>query len=285
MSPTLTATVLATPATSATPTGHGAFPLLMLGPSLGTRAERLWSPVVPLLSDVAYLVTWDLPGHGRSPATTEAFTVGDLADAVVELTEHTTRELGGTTAGAYHAGVSLGGATSLEIGLRHPREFSALAVFCSGAKLGTPQGWRERAELIRREGTGAVVDGSRQRWFAPGFTESRSEVADALLADLLEVDDESYARCCEALAAHDVTDRLGDIVTTTVAVAGEHDQVAPPEMADTIARAAPNARSVTLPGVAHLAPTEAPLATARVLRELIARAGASDPLEARKEDR
>lgn len=282
MSPTLTATPLTDPSA---PAGAGARPLLMLGPSLGTRGERLWAPVVPLLSEVAHLVVWDLPGHGRSPAATDPFTVGDLADAVTELTTRTVQDLEATPTGVYHAGVSLGGATSLEIGLRHAHAFSALALFCSGAKLGTPQGWNERAELIRSDGTAAVVDGSRQRWFAPGFVDSRPEIADALLADLLEVDDESYARCCEALAAHDVTDRLGDIVDPIVAVAGEHDQVAPPEMADAIAEAAQHARSITLPGVAHLAPSEDPVATARVLRELLESAGESDTLEARKETR
>lgn len=268
MSLTLSATPLTAVPPAGAPSDQGATkPLLLLGPSLGTSGPRLWAPIVEQLADVAHLVAWDLPGHGASPATTESFTVGDLADAVAALADSWSDETGATA--RFHAGVSLGGATSLEIGLRHPGAFDGLAVLCSGPKLGTPESWTERAALIRDKGTDAVVDGSRQRWFAPGFVDANPQVAGALLDGLHAVDDESYARCCEALASFDVRERLSEITDPIVAIAGVDDAVAPPEMAEGIAAAAAQGRAVSLDGVAHLAPSEDPVRTAEALRALM----------------
>jgi pimeloyl-ACP methyl ester carboxylesterase len=44
--------------------GSPDLPLLVCGPSLGTSATALWSPVATLLADDFHVVAWDLPGHG-----------------------------------------------------------------------------------------------------------------------------------------------------------------------------------------------------------------------------
>lgn len=239
-------------------------PLLVLGASLGTSCEVLWERVVPLLADVAHLVAWDLPGHGRSPVATEPFTVGDLADAVAELATSLD-----APAGRYYAGVSLGGATALELGLRHPGVFDGIAVICSGAALGTPAGWHDRAAAVRRQGTASLVSASAGRWFAPGYLDREPDLGARLLSTLTDADDESYARCCEALAQHDVTPRLSGIGDRLVAIAGELDAVAPPALAAQVALGVADGSYRTFTGVAHLAPAEDPEATAAALRALL----------------
>ena len=64
----------------------GERPLLVLGPSLGT-STALWNETAPLLADDVDLLAWDLHGHGDSPRADSTFTVGDLADAVVDLVD------------------------------------------------------------------------------------------------------------------------------------------------------------------------------------------------------
>lgn len=254
--PTITATQLSEPG----PTK----PLLLLGASLGTSCEVLWERVVPLLADEAHLVAWDLPGHGRSPVATEAFSVADLADAVAELAASIE-----APAGRYYAGVSLGGATGLELGLRHPGAVDGIAVICSGAALGTPAGWQDRAAAVRTQGTASLVSASAGRWFAPGYLDSEPDLGARLLSTLTDADDESYSRCCEALAGHDVAARLGGITDRLVAVAGELDAVAPPALAAQVAGGVAEGTYRTFTGVAHLAPAEDPDATAQVLRALM----------------
>ena len=56
---------------------------LLLGPSLGTTV-RLWARAAALLGSQFTLLAWDLPGHGRSPATTHPFSVAELAEGVID---------------------------------------------------------------------------------------------------------------------------------------------------------------------------------------------------------
>ena len=242
-------------------------PLLVLGPSLGT-STLLWSQAGALLGDDADVVAWDLPGHGVSPAAAETFTVAELADAVVELVDSIA-----PGARFHYAGVSLGGATGLQLGIKHGERLKSLSVQCTGAKIGTPEGWLERAVTVRNQGTGVMIEGSAQRWFAPGFMEREPDRSSHLLHTLRDADRFSYAFCCEALAGFDVRDELGGIRVPTQALAGAQDTVAPPSLAreivDGITAGGGTANAATLEEVAHLAPFEAPGHVAELLRSLI----------------
>jgi len=242
-------------------------PLLVVGPSLGT-STFLWSQAGALLGNDFDVVAFDLPGHGVSPAATEPFTVAELAEAVVELVDSIA-----PGARFHYAGVSLGGAAGLQLGIKHGERLKSLSVQCSGAKIGTPAGWLERAETVRNQGTPVMIEGSAQRWFAPGFMEHEPERCSRLLHTLRDADRFSYAFCCEALAGFDVRNELGSIRVPTQALAGAEDTVVPPsfakEVADGITAGGGTANAVTLEGVAHLAPFEAPGHVAELLRSLI----------------
>lgn len=245
----------------------GERPLLVVGPSLGTSSV-LWSDAATLLSDDYDVVAGQVPGHGVSPAATETFDVAGLADSVVDLVDAIAP---GET--FHYAGVSLGGATGLQLGIKHGERLKSLSVQCTGAKIGTPEAWLERAETVRSQGTPLMIQGSAQRWFAPGFMDREPERSSRLLHALRDTDRFSYAFCCEALAGFDVRDELGSITVPTQAVAGAEDTVAPPSLAretvDGITAGGGTANAVTLEGVAHLAPAEAPAHVAELLRTLI----------------
>jgi 3-oxoadipate enol-lactonase len=245
----------------------GERPLLVVGPSLGT-SSILWNGPASLLGTDYDVVAWDLPGHGVSPAATEAFDVAALADSVVDLVDSIA-----PGERFHYAGVSLGGATGLQLGIKHGERLKSLSVQCSGAKIGTPEGWLERAETVRKLGTPVVLQGSAERWFGPGFMEREPEVSSRLLHALRDADRFSYAFCCEALAAYDVRAELGSIAVPTQAVAGAADTVVPPSFAEEIVAGITagggTANAVTLEGVAHLAPAEAPGHVADLLRSLI----------------
>jgi len=243
-------------------------PLLVVGPSLGTSSV-LWEEVAVLLGADFDVVAWDLPGHGISPAAAEGFSVAELASAVVALVDSIAPD-----ARFHYAGVSLGGATGLQLALDHPDRLLSLSVQCSGAKLGTPEGWQERAATVRQLGTPVMIQGSAGRWFAPGFMERQPDISSRLLHALRDADRFSYAWCCDALAGFDVRNRLGEISVPTLAVAGVHDQVATPAIAEEMVRGITDgggtATAVVLDTVAHLAPTEAPDQVASLLKDFIA---------------
>lgn len=57
--------------------------VLIVGPSLGTSAEALWSRCAAMLP--FEVVGWDLPGHGRSRADRESYAIACEALASFDL--------------------------------------------------------------------------------------------------------------------------------------------------------------------------------------------------------
>ena len=245
----------------------GAGPLLVLGPSLGTSATTLWSPVADLLAEHFHVIAWDLPGHGRTTAVGDGFSMGELAAGVLTLVEAVLSERGEPGGTFGYAGDSVGGAVGLQLLLDHPERVSGAVLLCTGAKIGEPEGWHERAATVRASGTPVMVTGSAERWFAAGFLAAHADVATGLLQALQHADREGYAQICEALAGFDVRARLAEIDVPVLAVAGTEDVATPPALLTEIASGVRRGRLVVLDRVAHLAPAEAPGEVAHLIGE------------------
>ena len=241
------------PTLTATPLG-GRGPLLLAGPALGTSAATLWARCAAELAEDFEVLGWDLPGHGASAPAAGPFTVAELAQAV--------RALAGDRP-FHYAGDSIGGAVGLQLLLDHVPAGAAL--ICTGARIGTADSWRERAALVRAEGTAAVVAAAGQSWFGPGFADREPAIAAALLDHLAGADDQSYAWACEALAGFDLTARLAEVRSPVVAIAGAYDTRTPVAGLREIATRVPDGRLTVLDAVAHLAPAESPAATAALI--------------------
>ncbi|MFV5998165.1 3-oxoadipate enol-lactonase [Streptomyces sp. NPDC056231] len=232
-------------------------PVLILGPSLGTSLA-VWDAQTPALARRHRVIRWDLPGHGGSPAGALRDTgpgstvVADLAAVVLDLADQL-----GVTRFAY-AGLSLGGAVGAHLAVHHPQRITGLALVCSSARFGEPAAWRERAALVRAEGTEALAAGAPGRWFTAGFT--RTQVAERLVDDLRATAPEGYAACCDALAAYDLRPDLHRITVPTLVVAGRDDPATPPGHARELADGIPGATLLELPEASHLAPAERPQA-------------------------
>lgn len=242
-------------------------PLLVLGPSLGTSAATLWSACAAAgLTDAFDVLAWDLPGHGHNRSVPEEpFTMAELASGVLRVVDDVLAERGGDDTFCY-AGDSVGGAVGLQLLLDEPSRVSAAVLLCTGARIGTAESWEERIAQVRASGTPVMVPGSAERWFAPGFLEREPERGSALLHALSEAVDEGYAAVCGALAGFDVRERLGEITAPVLAIAGAHDAVTTPEHLREIASGVKDGRLEVLPDVAHLAPAEAPVVVAGLIR-------------------
>lgn len=258
-----------TPATVVTTvelTGNRQAPLLVVGPSLGTSAEALWGDCAALLADRFHVVGWDLPGHGANHAPVPStVTMADLARAVSDALPTVWRDRGQPAGPIGYAGVSVGGAVGLQLMLDLPGQVRSAVLACTGARIGTAGLWRERAATAVGAGTAALVDGSVQRWFAPGFAERRPEVVAALTDSLTAAGRAGYAAVCGALEHFDVVGRLGEIDVPILAIAGRYDLPTPPELVGQLASGVQRGRLAVLSHVAHLAPAEAPGEVARLI--------------------
>jgi 3-oxoadipate enol-lactonase / 4-carboxymuconolactone decarboxylase len=241
-------------------------PLLLLGTSIGTSATDLWSASAALLGERFHVVAWDLPGHGRNTDHASAgFTMAELASGVLALADQVLTDRGEPGGRLYYAGDSLGGAVGLQALLDAPDRILAAVLLCTGAKIGTAEGWRERAARVRASGTTVVVNQSVERWFAAGFLEREPQVGARLLESLRAADAEAYALACEALADFDVRSQLGKIAVPVLAVAGAEDFATPADLLAEIADGVQHGRLLILDSVAHLAPAEAPHDVAKLI--------------------
>jgi 3-oxoadipate enol-lactonase/4-carboxymuconolactone decarboxylase len=249
----------------------GSGPTLLLGPSLGTTAQHLWGAAAGPLSERYHVLAWDLPGHGESPPAGE-FTIDDLAAAVLDLLD-----------GPFsYAGVSLGGAVGLQLLLRAPSRVSAAVLLSTGARIGRPDAWAQRAERVRREGAGWLVAESPSRWFAPAHR--GDDTARTLLADLAETEPGSYAAACDALAGFDVRARLADIGAPVLAIAGAHDPPTPPASLRHIADGVQHGRLAIIDDASHQSPAEAPDAVAALITDFPGGSPATTSVERTRAD-
>ena len=250
--------------------------VLVVLPSLGTAVEPLWRAAVEELPADWTVVGVDLPGHGRSAAIADgdgpaagdpvaSTTIAELAEAVLAAVRQALPQASTFAV----AGDSVGGAIALQLALDHPDAIEAVAAFCTGAKIGQAEAWNDRAAHVEAAGAESMVDGSRQRWFAPGFADAYPVIAGELLGSLAATERHSYAAVCRALAAFDVRDQLERVRVPVLAVAGEHDVPTPAASLEEIASGVPDGRLVVVDDAAHLVPAEAPAATARLLTDML----------------
>lgn len=242
--------------------GPGGAPVVVLSSSLGTTQE-LWSRQLPELVERFRVLMYDHPGHGASALPEQPYTVEALADGLLELLDALGLER------VSLCGVSLGGMVGMALALEAPERVDRLVLSCTSAYLGPPEGWAERARIVRAEGMESIADTVVGRWFTPELAREEPETVARFRAMLAATPPEGYARCCEAVGAWDARGRISAIAAPVLVVAGKDDAATPVESAELIASRIPGARLHVLERAAHLANVErAEAFTSAVLEHL-----------------
>jgi 3-oxoadipate enol-lactonase len=218
-------------------------PTLVLLGSLGSDVS-LWQPQVRALAGFR-VVRVDLPGHGRSAVPHEAFSIRDIARAVLDLVDGE----------ASFCGLSLGGLVAMAVAVEEPPRAERLVLACTKPYFPPPEQWAERAALVRRDGTTAIADAVLARWFSTAADASLVERARAMF---VATPAEGYARCCEALRDADLQAALPRITAPTLVLSGREDPTVTPDEAAALAEAVSGARHVTIEHGAHLLSAERP---------------------------
>jgi len=199
-------------------------------------------------------VAFDLPGHGTEPLPAGVVSIATIGASLLErLPERFS-----------FCGISLGGMVGMWVAANAPDRVERLVLACTGAKLGERADYEARAELVRSEGVGVVVEGARERWFTPAFRESPE--ARLVLDALATMDPEGYAACCDAVGRFDFRSELHRVAAPTLVLFGASDPVTPPDVRETLLRGIPGVRTAEIPEAAHLANVEQPEAFTDHLR-------------------
>jgi 3-oxoadipate enol-lactonase len=182
-----------------------------------------------------------------------------MARGVVELLDRLELER------ASFCGVSLGGMIGMALALIAPERLDRLVLSCTAAHLGPPDGWHERARIVRAKGTAAIAEAVVGRWFTQRFRDEQRADTARFRTMLESTRPEGYAACCEAIAGFDLRARLGAIRASTLVISGADDAATPPQDGAFLAESIARAEHVVLPAASHLANVEQPEAFNRAL--------------------
>ena len=229
-------------------------PLLVFLHGIGGNRSN-WAEQLAYFAGTYTAVAWDARGYGESDGLVADFQ--DFADDLARLIRH----FGGP---AHVVGLSMGGRIALDAWARTPDLIASLTLAdtsAGSAETASP----ERVEaFLRLRRKPLLEDGKTPAEIAPGIVAAIAgpNITDAQRARLID----SHARLhAEAyLATMAVVTRFTDFppwesVTCPVLVlAGEHDRVATPAYAASVAAALPDARLHIIPGAGHVSNIEAP---------------------------
>lgn len=232
-----------------TVSGPDGAPVLVLSNSLGTTVD-MWAHQLDALSKHYRVVRYDTRGHGASIAPAGGYTLDMLGRDVIAVLDDLNVER------AHFCGISMGGLTGQWLGVHAAERIDRLIVADTAARIGSLQGWGERAALVRARGMDEVADGAPGRWFTPAFIAQQPEVVQRLTDQLRAIERQGYAGCCDALSVADLRNEIGKILAPMLVIAGASDPVTTVDDARFIVERVPGALMTTL-NASHLSNIEA----------------------------
>lgn len=225
-----------------------------------------WDRQIEALHSRYNVVAFDLPGHGRSPATAQDLSLKSIVDVVVRLIETVSSKP------ICLAGISFGGMVAQAVTLARPDLVGSLILI--GTTSTFPETVRNiirsRANLTRAEGMAGVLQSSLERWFTPKTREQRPDIIDRISKTVLADDPQIHARIWDLIADEfDVHARLAEIQCPTLVLVGAEDASTPPHVAAQIAEGIRGSRLVMVPHASHIVTVEAPEAVNREISQFL----------------
>lgn len=224
--------------------------------SLGTDL-RLWDALLPLLPKGLRLIRYDMRGHGLSDCPPGPYAMADLAADAEALIEEM------CSGPVIFVGLSIGGMVGLCLAARRPDLVRGLVLSNTAARMGDPDGWRDRMTEIEVGGLASLEDAILDRWFG-----ARLRVAPEVAlwgAMLSRTPQQGYLACCAAIAGADLTEEAKALRVPVLAVAGAQDCASPPDLVAATAALIPGAACHVIDGAGHLPCVEDPAAYAAIL--------------------
>lgn len=232
--------------------------------SLGTDL-RLWDAVLPHLPAGLRILRYDKRGHGLTDSPSAPYHMGALITDAERLMDH----LG--IRDAMFVGLSIGGMIAQALAVKRPDLVRAMVISNTAAKIGTPEIWQQRLDMLEAGGVEALADAVMDRWFSAAF---RATPELAMWRNMLtRTPAEGYGGCSAAISGTDLMATTAGLRLPTLAIAGSEDGSTPPELVRETADLVPGSRFHLIRGAGHLPCVEAPGEFARVLAEFLRATG------------
>jgi 3-oxoadipate enol-lactonase len=230
--------------------GDGAAgPAVVLIHALGLT-WRMWEPVMRALAHGRRVLAYDIRGHGSAADAPPPAHMEILADDLHQLLAAE-----GLTS-AHIVGLSYGGAIAQAFATKHPDAVESLTL---AATTHRPfDSFEARAAAVERDGTAAQVASSLTRWFTPAALAENTPGVRYARECVRRGDPTQVAAAWRAFLQLDTADRLSQLRTPTLVLAGERDASTTPQAMRPIADTIPGATYVEMAGAPHMPTLETP---------------------------
>ncbi|MDB5101105.1 MAG: catD [Cyanobacteria bacterium RYN_339] len=233
--------------------GHG--PTLVLLHAFPFNQD-MWEPQLEGLSDVAHVITLDLPGFGASQTTDGDFSLDTMAEIVHDFVRHLGHER------VVLGGLSMGGYIALAYARKYPAHLQGLILADTRANADTPEARKRRLEQIQeinQFGLLGLSESMPHKVLTPATAVKRPALLKELGGHIAASNVMAVTGALEAMANRpDAMDVLPGIHVPTLVIVGEGDELTPPTAAQEMVDHLPNGKLVSLPGAGHMSNLEAP---------------------------
>lgn len=228
-------------------------PIVVLIHGFGMVGD-MWQWQVPELSKNYRVLTYDLLGHGRSPAPQSRPSLTLFSEQLKELLDDQ---------GIYSCsifGFSLGGMIVRRFAMDCPQRVDSIGILFSPHKRDTDAQAAIDARVLQaeQEGPSSTVDAALARWFSKGYLEAHPEIAEQVREWILANDPRVYAGIYSVLAngVAELVAPVPPISCPTLVMTGEEDFGNSPAMTQAIANEIVGSKAVILPGLRHMGMVE-----------------------------
>lgn len=225
-----------------------------------TGSHYNWDAVVPFLADRYRVIRMDGRGAGDSGRPDSGHSIEQYAADVIGMADHLGLER------FTYIGHSMGGVIGYELGLAYAERLEKLVLVAPAPADGVemPAKVRERSVALRRDRD--LVTLYHEAWTLSAQPGDRARVEERVRR-ALSVSDAHYDESWEALVTYRKGDRLGEIMTPTLLIAGAADGLLTANLKDF-----PRLGNATLhvfSRVSHGIPYEVPEALAEVVADFV----------------
>ncbi|MEH7885229.1 alpha/beta fold hydrolase [Bacillus sp. JJ1609] len=230
-------------------------------------SKLYWGKVLPDLSENNRVIVIDLPGHGNSSMGLEKYSIEDMARVIKELLD----QLGLEKVTIF--GHSLGGYITLAFADQYPQYLNGFSLVHSTANPDSDEakaGRETNAKKVLEEGMDSFINGLSQKLFSPA--NSKVNAQDVKTTVEIGMSTSIKGVVSALLAMRDRPDRndvLEDSEVPVLLVAGEQDQIIPPDKTFTINK--PNIQQVLIKGAGHMSMYEQPAELVRAMKDFLAK--------------
>jgi len=242
-------------------------PLVMIMGITGSKWH--WLGFDRRLGEDFLAIAFDNRGIGETTAPEGPYTISQMAEDTIGLLD----AIGIDRAHVF--GVSMGGMIAQELALAHPDRVRTLILGCTNFGgttqiLPAPEVY-QRAFIVAGKGAEQATRDILSVNLRPDFMEKHPDVVEGLVRYGMEHRMKKHALAGQmaAVSEHDTASRLHAITSPTLVLAGDADELIPPQNSIEIAGLIPQAQITFFPGVAHMFWVEAPEEAAFQIRRFI----------------